>query len=258
MSSQMVAVVSDSFVRRYWPDSDPIGRTFTIAFSERTVVGVVGDIRVRGLERPSEPQVYLPYRQVEDGSFTFYAPKELVVRTSTDPSGLTPAIRRIVREADPDLPLARIRTLADVVDTQTAPRVTQLRVLQAFALLSLLLAGIGIHGLLAYAVSERRAEIGLRVALGAKRSSILTLIRGPRGMARDPRRRAWRCRRVCRGTTDESPARRHRTRRPGDVRRRWRRGPADDPCGKFAARAASAESRRVPGDAGTLEEDRKV
>ena len=83
-----------------------------------------------------------------------------------------------MREADPDLPLARIRTLRDVVDTQTAPRVTQLRVLQAFALLSLLLAGIGIHGLLAYAVSERRAEIGLRVALGAKRSSILTLILG--------------------------------------------------------------------------------
>ena len=178
VASQMVAVVSESFVRRYWPDNDPIGRTFTMATKERTVVGVVGDIRVRGLERPSEPQVYLPYRQVEDGWFPFYAPKELVVRASSDPAGLTPAIRRIVREADPDLPLARVRTLADVVETQTAPRVTQLRVLQAFALLSLVLAGIGIHGLLSYAVSERRTEIGLRLALGAQRSSILKLVVG--------------------------------------------------------------------------------
>ncbi len=177
-SSQMVAVVSESFVRRYWPDGDPIGRSFTMAMSERTVVGVVADIRVRGLERPSEPQVYLPYRQVADGWFAFYAPRELVVRSSGDLAALTPAIRRIVREADPDLPLARIRTLRDVVDTQTAPRVTQLRLLQAFALLSLLLAGIGIHGLLSYAVSERRAEIGLRVALGAQRSSILKLVLG--------------------------------------------------------------------------------
>ena len=177
-SSQMVAVVSESFVRRYWPGGDPIGRSFTMAMSERTVVGVVADIRVRGLERPSEPQVYLPYRQVADGWFVFYAPRELVVRSSGDLAALTPAIRRIVREADPDLPLARIRTLRDVVDTQTAPRVTQLRVLQAFALLSLLLAGIGIHGLLSYAVSERRAEIGLRVALGAQRSSILRLVLG--------------------------------------------------------------------------------
>ena len=177
-SSQMVAVVSESFVRRYWPDGDPIGRSFTMAMSERTVVGVVADIRVRGLERPSEPQVDPPYRQVADGWFVFYAPRELVVRSSGDLAALTPAIRRIVREADPDLPLARIRTLRDVVDTQTAPRVTQLRVLQAFALLSLLLAGIGIHGLLSYAVSERRAEIGLRVALGAQRSSILKLVLG--------------------------------------------------------------------------------
>jgi predicted permease len=177
-SSQMVAVVSESFVRRYWPEGDPIGRSFTMALSERTVVGVVGDIRVRGLERPSEPQVYLPYRQVADGWFPFYAPKELVVRSSGDPATLTPAIRRIVREADPDLPLARIRTLQEVVETQTAPRVTQLRVLQAFAVLSLLLAGIGIHGLLSYAVSQRRAEIGLRVALGAQRSSILKLVLG--------------------------------------------------------------------------------
>jgi predicted permease len=177
-TTQFVAVVSESFAKRYWPGEDPIGRSFMMAFNERTVVGVVGDVRVRGLERPSEPQVYVPYRQIEDGWMPFYAPKELVVRSSSDPTTLVPTIRAIVRTADPDLPLARVRTLRDVVDGQTAPRTTQVRGLQAFAALSLLLAAIGIHGLLSYAVSQRRAEIGLRVALGARPGDILAMILG--------------------------------------------------------------------------------
>ncbi len=79
---QYVAVVSQSFARRYWPDQNPLGRHFQLAFHDRTVVGVVGDVRVRGLESPSEPQTYLPYRQVQDGNFVFYAPRNLAVRTS--------------------------------------------------------------------------------------------------------------------------------------------------------------------------------
>jgi predicted permease len=171
-----VAVVSESFARRYWPGQDPMGKRFTFAFLPRTVVGVVDDIRVRGLERESEPQVYLSYQQVPDGAIRFYAPKELVARSSVDPATLVPMVRAIIRTVDPDLPIAAVRTLQDVVETDTASRATQLRVLTAFAALSLLLAGVGLHGLLSFAVSQRVPEISLRMALGARRGDVLTLI----------------------------------------------------------------------------------
>ncbi|HVE79684.1 MAG TPA: ABC transporter permease, partial [Gemmatimonadaceae bacterium] len=120
-----VAVVSESFARRYWPDEDPVGKRFTFAFNERTVVGVVGDVRVRGLERPSEPQVYLSSQQVADSSISYYAPKELVVRASAPVGPLVPAVRRIVKAADPDQPVSDVRTMAQVVGDETAPRRVQ-------------------------------------------------------------------------------------------------------------------------------------
>jgi putative ABC transport system permease protein len=136
----------------------------------------VGDIRVRGLERESEPQVYLAYKQVPDGSIWFYVPKELVIRSTSDAAPLAAAVRRIVRKADPELPIGGVRTLQEVVDADTAPRQTQLRLLGAFAALALLLAGIGIHGLLSFAVSQRRPEFGLRRALGARSGDILRMV----------------------------------------------------------------------------------
>ncbi len=171
-----VAVVSQSFARRYWPGEDPLGRSFNFAFRDRVVAGVVGDIHVRGLEARSEPQVYLPYKQVPDGSIIFYAPKDLVVRSSQDPDSLIPDIRRIVREADPELPVSDIRLLADIVDSETAPRRTQIIVLAAFAALSMLLAGIGIHSLLSFGVSQRTGEIGVRMAMGARSGDILRMV----------------------------------------------------------------------------------
>lgn len=174
--SPFVAVVSESFVRKYWPDRDPLGQKFNFAFRDRIVIGVVGDIRVRGLERSSEPQVYLPHQQVPDGGLIFYSPKELVIRSSGETEPLMAAVRKVIRRADPELPVSDVRTFADVVGAQTAPRVTQIRVLGAFAGLSLLLAGIGIYGLLSFAVSQRRSEIGLRIALGARSGDILTMV----------------------------------------------------------------------------------
>jgi predicted permease len=171
-----VAVVSESLVRRHWPGQDPIGRRFTFSFRERTVVGVVADIRVRGLERESEPQVYLPCRQVPDGAQTFYAPKELVIRSSSDAGPLASAVRGIVRKADVELPIAAVRTLQEVVESQTAARRTQIQVLAAFAALALLLAGIGLHGLLSFAVSRRLPEFGLRFALGARAGDVLKMV----------------------------------------------------------------------------------
>lgn len=153
-----------------------MGRRFEFGFRERTVAGVVGDIRFRGLERSSEPQVYLPHQQVPDGWIVFYMPKSLVVRTQGDPMALVPTIRRIVADADPELPVANVRPLADIVTAETATRQTQIHVLTAFAALAMLLAGIGIYSLLSFGVSQRTSEIGLRLALGARQSSVTWMV----------------------------------------------------------------------------------
>jgi len=171
-----VAVVSESFARQYWPGLDPLGRRFRVAFQEREVVGVVGDVRVRGLERSSEPQVYLPPAQVPDASLVNYFPKDLVIRTTSDAASLLPAVRRIVARADPQQPISDVRWLSDIVAADTAPRSVQVRVLASFAGIAVLLAGVGIHGLLAFTVTSRAQEIGVRMALGAARRDVVALV----------------------------------------------------------------------------------
>jgi putative ABC transport system permease protein len=171
-----VAVVSESFATEHWPGQDPLGRRFQMAFADRVVVGIVGDVRVRGLERPSEPQVYLSYQQVVDGGLAGYAPRDLVVRSSQPAGALLPSIRAIVHRADPRQPISDVGMLRDTVDAETAPRRVQVGVLGAFAGVALLLAGVGLHGLLAFAVSNRVREIGVRMALGARGRDVLTLI----------------------------------------------------------------------------------
>jgi len=173
-----VAVVSDSFAQRYWPGQDPIGRHFEFAFADREVVGIVGDVRFRGLERTSEPQVYLSSQQVADSWITYYAPRSLAVRTAAPPMSLAPSIRAIVRGADPTVAITEVQTLGELVDGDTASRATQVRVLGAFTVIAFVLAAVGIHGLLSFAVSQRTQEIGVRIALGARPLDIVAMIAG--------------------------------------------------------------------------------
>ncbi len=178
---QNIAVISESFIRRFWPNETPasvLGRRFNFALKDRVVAGVTGDVRMRGLEREAEPQVYLPFRQVDDLFIIGYIPRGLVIRTSIPPASLAPAVRAVIQNIDPTMPVTDVNTLVDVVERETASRSAQLRVLGAFALIALILAGIGIHGLLSFSVSQRSQEIGVRRALGAQSADILSMVVG--------------------------------------------------------------------------------
>jgi predicted permease len=162
-----IAVVSTSFVERYWPGQDPIGKTFTHRNRIRTVVGVVGDVKVRGLERSSEPQIYLPAAQTSDDIPPGFNPQDLVIRHSSQNEGLLAAVRAIVKSVDPEQPISDVRTMHDVLARDTSARRGQLQVLSVFAVVAVLLSGVGIYGLLAFMVAQRSQEIAIRLALGA-------------------------------------------------------------------------------------------
>jgi predicted permease len=181
--AQPIAIVSASFVQSYLGGQDAIGRTFAFGpVGQVSIVGVVGDVRVRGLERRSEPQVYLPSTQQGDEQTMGYTPKDLVVRFDTahgndDVIGTAvPSIRQILAKADPDQPISDIQPLSAIVEGETVTRVVQVRVLGAFAALSCALAAVGLHGLLTFVVAARTREFGVRLALGARPRQILASV----------------------------------------------------------------------------------
>jgi putative ABC transport system permease protein len=168
-----VIVISAALAEQLWPGQDPIGRTVKVS-GDRTVVGVVENVRVRSLDGPASLQVYFPAEQLGTTS-TYYAPRDLLIRSSGDLSTLGSAAQRIIRDVDPEQAISNLRPLADIVSLGIAPRRDQLMVLATFAAIAFLLAAVGIHGLLSFTVSARTHEIGVRVALGAVRSTILRM-----------------------------------------------------------------------------------
>ena len=172
-----VAIISASFAQRYWPGENSMGRHIEIGNQDRVIIGVVGEIRTRGLERGSEPQVYVSWQQA-GGVSPWYAPKDLVVRTTGDPALLIRPLRKIIRQADPTQAISDVRTLTDIVEGETSPRRVQLIVLGVFGAFALILAAVGMHGVLAFAVSSRTQEIGVRIALGAQPSAIMGMTLG--------------------------------------------------------------------------------
>lgn len=170
--SPAIVVVNQAFVKQFFPKEDVLGKRLQLTDEDtpREIVGVVGDIRHISLSEPDWAEMYVPYEQ-------FAAPAmDLVVRATIDPMSLANALRAEVSAVDKDITLSSLTSMDDVLDASVArPRFTS-QLLGTFAGLALVLAAIGLYGLMAYSINERRKEIGIRMALGATRADVLKLV----------------------------------------------------------------------------------
>jgi putative ABC transport system permease protein len=170
-----VVVVNQEFVHRHLHDQDPLGKQIRLdvpgaAPQWSEIIGVVANVKTYSEETRDDPKVYEPFLQRPISSFS------LMLRTSADPNSLASALRNAVRRLDAELPLSQVMSMPAVIDREHGGDPIFLQVLGAFTFLALVLAAIGIYGLIAYSVSQRTHEIGIRIALGANRADVLRMI----------------------------------------------------------------------------------
>lgn len=175
--ARSVGIVNEAFVRRYWPDQNPLGRVFRMGGpTETTVVGVVGDVRHNGLTEEIKPKFYIPVAQWGATSGGNPTSMRIVIRAQGDPASLQQPARTIVRELDPTLAVAEVFTIEEVLAATVAQPRFLVTLMGIFSGIALLLAVVGIYGVVSYGVRTRVQEIGIRIALGAGQDDVVGLM----------------------------------------------------------------------------------